>query len=223
MFIFLFGKNNLLMATTEDSVDDLIQQAEEMESENEEEDSSDAPPPKKKRKLDAKGRSKSKKSKKHAPEPIEDVEVALTDEEIALDSVRRKELRKIKLMHPSLDISQVYQVTEEINAMTPQDVVNILESSKVTLGLQRPLAEAENVVGLMALAAQRYFPDCRDLYSRFISDSELIAAVDEFVPRMNEQITGPLGILRRAAGHISDSSSGQNNFSNLSSRISQEK
>src|SRR5678816_954578 len=114
-----------------DSIDEELLQAENIEDS---ESSSDAsPPPKKKRKLD-KDRAKSKKSrsKKREEEPIN---VELTPEDIAADSVRRKELRKMKMKYPTLDISQVLKITEEINAMNPEEVINVLESSKVTLGM----------------------------------------------------------------------------------------
>lgn len=205
------------MAEPEDSIDEALQQAEDLEdSESSEEPS---PPPKKKRKLD-KDRAKSKRSKRKEVEES-NIDVEFTPEDLAADSVRRKELRKIKMKHPDLDISHVLKTTEEIASMTPEEVINVLESSKVTIGLRKPLAEAENIVGLMALVAQRYFKTGGDLYSRFMSDTELIAAVDEFTPRLSEEITGPMGILVRAAGHISDSSYRQNNFSNASSRGSE--
>lgn len=206
------------MADGEESFDEaLLQEAEELDTESSGDGDSTSPPPRKKRKL-SKERSKSKKKSKRSEKEVEvDVGEELTPEQIAQDSARRKELRKLKLKHPNLDISQVLKVTEEINAMTPEDVINTLESSKVTIGQKRPLAEAENVVGLAALCIQYYFKTGGDLYHRFISDDELIASVDEYVPRISDEITGPMGILRRAAGHILDSKHKQSNFSNVSS------
>jgi len=205
------------MDQPEDSIDEALQQAEDLE--DSESDTEPSPPPKKKRKLD-KDRSKSKKTKKRQ-EDESNIDVEFTQEDIAADSVRRKELRKIKMKHPNLDISHVLKTTEEIASMSPEEVIHVLESSKITIGLRKPLAEAENIVGLMALMAQRWFKTGGDLYSRFMSDTELIAAVDEFTPRLSEEITGPMGILVRAAGHISDSAYRQNNFSNASSRGSE--
>lgn len=203
----------------QDTVDELLEEANNLPSQ--ESSSEDVRPPKKKRKIDGDGKSKSKKKKKKSKKSSsseDGYDVQMNAEEQTADSQRRKELKILMLKHPNLNISKVLEIATKVAQMSSEDVATYLESSKIEMGLQRPLANAENIVGLMAMIAQRYVCNSPDLFCRFIEDTQLVAAVDEFAPSLGETITGPLSILVRACGHMSDAHFGQTHFSNRSAK-----
>lgn len=198
-------------------LDEFLQEADHLESEEDSEEAP-SPPPKKKRKLNnEKSKKKDKKKKnKEKREVYEEDDNDENNEEkdsrIANDSMRRKELKRMMLKYPGLNIEAILKLSSQVDEMDPKDVITHLECSKIQMGMQKPLASAESIVGLMGMAAQRYFPKSGNLYSRFMSDQQLIAAVDEYGPSLGDDITNPLQILVRACGHISDAVFEQSNF-----------
>ena len=209
------------MADSEqEPLDESLQEANDLQSEEGSEEEPSTPPPKKKRRLNDKEKSKKaekqkKKKKKHRGDSEEDDD---EDSEtraamIAQDSMRRKELKKMMLKYPGLNITEVLKLSAQVDSMSPEEVSSYLECSKIQMGMQKPLASAESIVGLMGMVAQRYFPKGGNMYSRFMSDQQLIAAVDEYGPSFGDDITNPLQILVRACGHISDAVFEQSNFS----------
>lgn len=204
----------------QEPLDEFLQEANELQSEDGSEEEPSTPPPKKKRKLNDNGKSKKvNKPKKKKKKPREDSEEEdeydseMTATINAQDSMRRKELKKMLLKYPGLDITGVLKLSAQVDAMSPEEVASYLECSKIQMGMRKPLASAESIVGLMGMIAQRYFPKGGNMYSRFMGDQQLIAAVDEFGPSFGDDITNPLQILVRTCGHISDAVFDQSNFS----------
>lgn len=201
----------------QEPLDEFLQEANELQSEDGSEEEP-SPPPKKKRKLNDNGKSKKvakpkKKKKKPREDSEEEDDSEMTATMNAQDSMRRKELKKMMLKYPGLNITEVLKLSAQVDAMSPEEVASYLECSKIQMGMQKPLASAESIVGLMGMIAQRYFPKGGNMYSRFMSDQQLIAAVDEYGPSFGDDITNPLQIIVRACGHISDAVFDQSNFS----------
>lgn len=209
----------------EDTVDEVLAQADLMESQEEEDDG----PPSKKRKLNKDGKSKktkgvekekSKKRKKKKKESSSSSSsssevVELTPEQQTEENLSRKQLKLLLLKNPNLNVGEIMKTSERVNSMPIEEVKSYLEAAKIEMGLKKPLAVAENCVGLMALAVQRYLKTAPDLYRRLMQDTQLIAAVDEFAPNFGDSVNNPLQILVRLFGHISDVHYGQSHFSNV--------
>jgi hypothetical protein len=209
------------MDSEQEPLDQFLQEADDIESEEDSEGEA-SPPPKKKRRLNkekektlTKKKDKKKKKSKQASLEEEEDEAAeaFNSEQIAKDSMRRKELKKMMLKYPGLNITEVLKLSAQVDSMSPEEVTSYLECSKIQMGMQKPLATAESIVGLMGMVAQRWFPKGGNMYSRFMNDQQLIAAVDEYGPSLGDDITNPLQILVRACGHVSDAVFEQSNFS----------
>lgn len=197
-----------------DSVDDILNEADQLESDESEEEQ---PSKKRKRSHESKDKNKKKKkSKKYSSSSSEDEELSPEKKaKLEEDSIQRKELRRIMIRHPGLNIEKVLAVCAEVQKMDPADVSAHLEASKISLGATKPMAEAESWVGLMAFGAQHWLGQPSRLYSAFMQDSQLVAAVDEYAPKLGEKLNGPASIAVRVLGHMNDAKYNLTNFSNV--------
>lgn len=207
----------------EDSIDQVLAQADLLESQEEE----DEGPPSKKRKINKDGKSKKtkggekekskkRKKKKEASSSSSSVEeVELTPEQQTEENLSRKQLKLLLLKNPNLNVGEIMKTSERVNSMPIEEVKSYLEAAKIEMGLKKPLAVAENCVGLIALGIQRYLKNAPDLYRRLMQDTQLIAAVDEFAPNFGDSVNNPLQILVRLFGHVSDVHYGQSHFSSV--------
>lgn len=207
----------------EDSIDEVLAQAELLDNGEEEEE-----PPKKKRKTNKDGSSKKtkadkeerskkrkKKKKQSSSSSSSSSEVELSPEDQTAQNLSRKQLKILLLKNPNLNVAEVMKTSERVNSMPIEEVNSFLEAAKMEMGLKKPLAVAENCVGLIALAIQRYMKSAPDLYRRLMQDHQLIAAVDEFAPNFGDTVNNPLQILVRLFGHVSDVHYGQSHFSTI--------
>lgn len=172
-------------------------------------------PPQKKRRVDFQ-----KPTKKVDPKEKEEIEAEeetfgefglSTKEEHDLDQLRRKELKLILLKHPKLEMKEVMELTERIANMSPEEVAVTLESAKIEIGLKSPMSSAISFVSMVGLLLGRYFKS-PVLHQRIMSDTQLLVAVDNFMPTIGEGILGPLQAAVRTLGHITDIQFEQNNF-----------
>jgi hypothetical protein len=179
------------------SVEDILDEIDLEESEA----SQEKRPPKKKRKVE---KQKKKKSK-------EEVEAIVVEERTDEDEIRRKELKIILLKNPGLTIDDVDEIDARIAKMSNEEIKMSLESLKMKIHLKSPMSDSENLVDLMGLLIARFYKNGNFVH-RLSKDTALLAAVDQYVPNLADYISGPLQILVRVAGHITDEQFQQNNF-----------
>ncbi len=188
------------------SVDDILDEVDLDESQSEE----GKKPPKKKRRTEGKKKRKEKKSEEEEEEKGQRTQIG--EERTEEDEIRRKELKIILLKNPGLDIADVDLIDQQIAKMSNVEIKATLESLKMKIHLKSPISDSENIVGLIGLLLARMYKS-GNIIKRIQADTALLAAVDQYAPNLADYISGPLQILVRLAGHITDEQFHQNNFS----------
>ncbi len=173
----------------------------EVDQYSENDESEELPPPKKKRRIEKEKKSKRKEKEE---EPIEKE----VDEQ---DLLKRKELKIIMLKNPTVDTSKIEKIGDDINRMSKEEVSATLEAMKLQIGLQSPISASQNMVHLGASLIQRWYGS-KGLSKRIREDTQLLAAVDQYVPNLADYIVGPLQIVTRLVGHVTDEQYEQNNY-----------
>lgn len=196
------------------AVDDILNEDGSFSDEIEEER------PKKKRRLESPPKKKQEESEEEDEEEVVGFGSVpmVTKEDFEKDKQRRQELKIILLKHPKLEMREVMELTDRIANMTPDEVIVTLESAKIEIGLKSPMANAISIVSMAGLLLGRYLKS-PDLHHRLLNDTEMIVAVDNFLPAIGESITGPLQAAVRLMGHVTDCQFEQNNFGGLKSNV----
>lgn len=157
-------------------------------------------PKEKKRKRDDSDGKSSKKRKvvEEEEEMVEDVD----ENEKAMDELRRKELKRLVMKYPDVSLDKTREVDERIKAMTSEQVKEDLNNLKIEIGAQQPGETALSIVGFVGLMIQKYTGD-KTVYERFTNDHELVSAVDQICPSIDDYLTVPLKIAHRVGAHLS--------------------
>lgn len=170
-------------------------------------------PPQKKRRVLVQTQNKKIDPKEEVNEEEDTFgEFSLATKELhELDQMRRKELKLILLKHPKLEMKEIMELTDRIANMSPEEVEVTLESAKIEIGLKSPMSSAISFVSMVGLLFGRYFKS-PELHTRIMTDTQLLVAVDNFMPTVGEGILGPLQAAVRLLGHVTDIQFEQNNF-----------
>lgn len=126
--------------------------------------------------------------------------------------IARKELKMIMLKNPNIDIEHVMRIHNEIMGLDQEELTTFLENAKIEIGLKNPNQNSHNIIALISLGLQRLTGNS-SFYKRMMNDSTLIASLEHYFPDPSSYLSVPFQIVARVAGHLSDVTFNQNNFS----------
>jgi hypothetical protein len=173
-----------------DKVDELL------ESENQEKERE---PPKKRRRLE---KSLTISSKEEEDEQVEEegayVEFKTTKED--RDRLARRELKLLLKKHKHLDLDKLMEGHHFVHSLDREQMHELLENVKLEVGMISPAQNAKNI--LMVVAGVLKLATGKDHSEKLTNDTELLSALEHYLPDPLNVMSIPLQFFSRIGYHI---------------------
>jgi len=123
----------------------------------------------------------------------------------------RKQLKILLTNHPNTDLKYIEDLDHAIDQMSITEIQEKIDNIKLALGMKQPNETAESVLGALGTFVELW-TGRKGVKERFMSDPELISALEVYVPDAFRTLSIPLKIGYRLTGHISDLCFNQESF-----------
>ncbi len=124
-----------------------------------------------------------------------------------MDDKERMERRELKILlkkHKDMNFDELMKHHHFVHSLKKDDMKELLENIKLEVGLSSPAQNAKNILivisGLMKLMTGK------DYSERLTSDTELLAAIEHYLPDPFNGLSIPLQFFSRIGYHILNSS-----------------
>jgi hypothetical protein len=124
----------------------------------------------------------------------------------------KKQLKILWTNHPNINLKFIEDIDARLNAMTIDEIREKIDNFKMALGLRQPNETAQSILGALGTILE-VSSGYRNLTQSFLNDSELVSALEVYVPDAMRHISIPIKIAYRLFGHISDAAFNQQYFS----------
>lgn len=112
----------------------------------------------------------------------------------------RKDLKKLLLKHPDLDLSGQGEIEQMVNDLTDDQVTAIYEAAKFQIGMQNPNGNGISFLGITGDMLD-WFWGTERLAKDLVEDKELIEMVEDLVPSDLTWLSQPFRIINRIIFH----------------------
>lgn len=113
----------------------------------------------------------------------------------------RRDLKRILIKNPDLDLSQHTEIDEYLNSLEDEDLISLIEAAKFQIGLKTPNGNGVSFLGIIGDLCDRTFKT-KSLARKLIEDKELVEWVEGIIPSDLTWMSAPFRILNRILYHV---------------------